>query len=72
MSETGDMVFRRNRHDPLAVIDETTPNRFAITVAEMEGIADALAALEKLSDEATLRNLDVARTRRRAGLTSGR
>ena len=58
LSETGEMVFRRNRHDPLADIDETTPHRFTIAVPEPGDLAQASAALATLSDEVTLRLVD--------------
>lgn len=58
MSETDDMVFRRRRHDPLADIDETSPHRFAVVIPDPGHIAGAWAALDKLSDELTLRLVD--------------
>lgn len=53
------MVLRRRRQrDPLADVDETTPHRFAISVAEAETMGAAVAALSELSAELTLRAAD--------------
>lgn len=50
------MAFRRRRHsDPLAEVDETTPHRFAIGVAEPGKMDAAVMALDGLSAELTLR-----------------
>ncbi|HYN34976.1 MAG TPA: hypothetical protein VES40_20290 [Ilumatobacteraceae bacterium] len=52
------MVFRRRRHDPLVDVDETTPHRFAVSVAEPGDIDAAVTALSQLRSELTLRVAD--------------